>query len=105
MAELKSAIKQCKHKTSPGGDTIHYEMIKVLPSECLNVLLKLYNNIYLTGRLPTEWKHAIVLPIAKPDKDASSASSYRPISLTSCICKIMEKLVNNHLVWFLESNN
>ena len=46
-------------------------------------------------------KEATVIPIPKPGK----ASNYRPIVLTSCICKTMEHTVNNHLVWLLESGH
>jgi ribonuclease HI len=105
LKELKNVLNQCKKKTSPGADTVHYEMLKELPGECLDVLLTLYNLVYSTGMLPTEWKHAIVLPIRKLEKNPTQPNSYRPISLTSCICKIMEKLVTNRLTWFLESNN
>ena len=105
LDELKQAIKNCKNKTSPGSDTIHYEMIKKLPSECLDVILKLYNQIYAGGVIPKSWKHAIIVPIRKADKNPENPDSYRPISLTSCLCKVMEKLVNNRLVWYLESKN
>ena len=33
------------------------------------------------------------------------ATNYRPIALTSCIYKTMEGVINDRLVWFLESNN
>jgi hypothetical protein len=39
----------------------------------------------------------------KPGKDKSSVTSYRPISLTSCVCKLFEKMVNNRLVYTLEN--
>ena len=38
-------------------------------------------------------------------KTKSDSSNYRPIALTSCICKIMERMINNRLVWYLERNN
>ena len=44
------------------------------------------------------------MPIHKADKDLTSPSSYRPISLTSTIGKLMERLVTNRLNWFLEKN-
>ena len=59
----------------------------------------------MNGILPKAWKHAIILPIAKPGKDSSVPSNYRPISLTNVLCKTMEKLVTNRLTWYLESND
>lgn len=62
------------------------------------------NNIWETGDLPAIWKLATVVPIPKPNKDHTDPSNYRPIALTSCVCKTFERMVNDRLVWFLESN-
>ncbi|KAG8177447.1 hypothetical protein JTE90_008631 [Oedothorax gibbosus] len=51
---------------------------------------------------PTSWQRAIVIPIAKPGKDPQDAGNYRPIALTSCLCKLMERMVNARLVYCLE---
>ncbi|KAG8174197.1 hypothetical protein JTE90_021707 [Oedothorax gibbosus] len=51
---------------------------------------------------PTSWQRAIVIPIAKPEKDPQNAGNYRPIALTSCLCKLMERMVNARLVYCLE---
>jgi len=64
--------------------------------------LALMNHIWQEGRLPSTWKHALVVPILKPGKDASKAGSYRPIALTSVLCKIMERMVTDRLVYKLE---
>ena len=45
---------------------------------------------------------AYIVSIPKPGKDATDPSS--PIALTSCLCKVMERIVNNRLVWYLKSN-
>ena len=42
--------------------------------------------------------------IPKPEKDATHPTNYRPVALTSCVCKIMERMVDNRLVWYLERN-
>ena len=47
----------------------------------------------------------VKLPFLKPGKDPNLPSSYCPISLTSCICKLFERMVNHRLMWFLEKNN
>ena len=53
---------------------------------------------------PHSWRQATNVPIPKPGKDHTNPSNYRPIALTSCLCKLMEKLVNKRLMWFLETN-
>ena len=53
-----------------------------------------------TGILPETWKEAIVIPIPKQGKDSTNPSNYRPIALTSYICKSMERKVNYRLFSF-----
>jgi hypothetical protein len=65
--------------------------------------LGLFNNIWNTGKFPTEWTKATLIPIRKPGKDPNESENLRPISLTSCICKIMEKMVNKRLTYILEN--
>ena len=103
LKELQKALKKC-HDTAVGGDDIHYQFLKHLPLPSLDCLLSIFNNVWKTGILPDSWKEAIVIPIPKPGKDSSNPANYRPIALTSCICKTMERMVNDRLVWFLENN-
>ena len=44
-----------------------------------------------------------MVPIAKAGKDPKNPTNYRPIALTSCLCKTMERVVNARLMWCLES--
>jgi ribonuclease HI len=93
------------HNTAVGEDKIHYEMLRHLPATSKDVFLNIINGVWVGGEFPDSWRKAIVIPIPKPGKDPTVASSYRPIALTSCLCKTMERMVNNRLVWYLESNN
>ena len=54
--------------------------------------------------MPENWKIATIVPIAKPDKPREDPNNYRPISLTSCLCKTFEKMVNRRLIEYLENN-
>ena len=103
MKELRSSIKKSKN-TSPGPDHIHYQLLKHLPISCLIILLNLLNDVWDGGELPAVWSEATVIPIHKPGKDPNCDNSYRPISLTSCLCKTMERIINDRLVYYLESN-
>jgi len=103
LDELRKSLDKA-HDTACGPDDIHYQLLKHLPESALQVLLDLMNDIWETGDLPSIWKLANVIPIPKPGKDHSEPSNYRPIALTSCVCKTMERMINARLVWFLESN-
>ena len=87
-----------------GPDDIHYQMLKNLPSEVLKTFLGVLNDIWLTGNFPSTWRQSYVVPVPKPCKDTSNPTNYRPIALTSGVCKVMECMVNNRLVWYLERN-
>ena len=102
MSELKRAISSRK-SSSPGQDSVCYEMLKNLPRNALERLLFVFNTSWKTGIVPESWRH--VVPLLKNGKDPDSAASYRPISLTSHMCKVMEVMVANRLRWFLESKN
>lgn len=105
MWELNSIIKNLKNNKSPGPDQIHNEMIKYLPGKTRFQLLEIYNHIWKYKVFPDTWREVIIIPILKPNKSQMEPSNYRPIALSNTICKIMEKLVNNRLMWFLEKNN
>lgn len=42
---------------------------------------------------PSSWKHGIIVPVGKPGKDKYNTINYRPIALTSNLCKLMEKYI------------
>jgi len=103
--ELKRAIKESKRNSSPGEDKITYDMLQHLPRRALQRLLFLYNSAWQKGCIPQAWKHSIIIPVLKMGKNKEDISSYRPISLTNTIGKIMEKLVANRLRHYLETNS
>lgn len=77
-------------------------MLKNLPDEMKNYILSLFNVMWENSFFPDEWRQAVVLAFHKTGKDPSHPLNYRPIALTSCLCKLMEKLINNRLVSYLE---
>ena len=89
--------------SATGPDEITYSMLKNLAPSGKRILLELMNCIFKGGKFPEKWKEAFIIPILKQGKDSTNASSYRPIALTSCICKLLERMINRRLVWYLES--
>jgi hypothetical protein len=104
MVELERAMKRLKSK-AVGQDRVHNDMLKNLSPKNRVHLLHLFNSLYANAFVPDSWKIAIIIPLLKPGKPANEASSYLPISLTSCIGKLFERLVTNRLSWFVESRS
>ena len=96
---------QLSHDSATGPDEIHYQILKHLPENSLQTLLIMFNNIWSTGKFPKDWAYTTIIPIPKPGKDPVEPNNYRPIALTSCLCKTLERMINKRLTWFLESNN
>lgn len=63
------------------------------------------NLIWQGNVFPSEWEKAIIVPIPKPGKDHTRPENYRPIALTSTLCKLMEKILNKRLRWYIETND
>ncbi|XP_070153690.1 uncharacterized protein [Polyergus mexicanus] len=99
LGELLSVIRNAKIRSSPGLDQIDYNMISALPMEYLRILLDIYNELLEDGLFPASWHHSLVFLIPK-----STPGKYRPISLTSCLLKVLEKLILTRLDWWVESS-
>lgn len=102
MDEFKTSLF-AKSDTAAGDDTVSYTIIKHLSDKAHTQILELLNLIFISGNIPKPLKHAIVIPILKPDKDKHEAVSYRPISLTSHVGKILETMANTRLQSYLDS--
>ena len=104
ILEMQRSYKSCPNK-APGSDKITYNMIKQSHRSCQELYLEIVNKIWKTEYYPSQWKSSIVLSFPKPNKPSTKEENYRPISLTSCAGKIMEKMVNARLSYYLESRN
>lgn len=78
-------------------------MIKCAP-ELAPVLCRLYKLCLSSGVCPSSWKSAHVVPVPKKG-NRSDPSNYRPIAITSVLCKIFESLISDAIFSFLKSRN
>ena len=105
LRELMKAIKKLKKRKSPGPDNITNEMIQHLGNAALENLLGIFYLSWTSGQVPRCWREATLIPVLKKGKNKSKAASYRQISLTSCVCKTMERNVNQRLQLYHETEN
>ena len=102
---MTKVIKETSNNKAAGTDDIPYEMIKNLGPKALQMLLHIYRRCWRGEGLPTKWREATIKTLLKDGKDPKDPTSYRPISLTSFLGKVLEKIVANRLIHILEQRD
>ena len=103
-SEFLAAATNLFSCTATGHDKVAYPMLKHLPRCGIDFLLHIFNLSWSLHFFPSIWKASSIISIHKMGKLLNSPSSLRPISLTSCISKLFERIVLSRL-FFLESNS
>jgi hypothetical protein len=83
---------------------MHPKVLKELSDVIAEPLADVFRKSLAESTLPHQWKVANVTPLFKKG-DKSKAGNYRPVSLTSIPCKIMEKVVRDSVFQHLKDNN
>ena len=103
--ELRENLARCKNKSAHGLDGIRYSVIKKIPDTYLNEIAKVFSSCLKLGYFPTAWKTAKTILIPKPGKDLREAKNFRPISLLSCLGKLLERLLAHRISRYMEEEN
>ena len=95
---FKELLSGTKSRSSPGEDGITYNILKSCKDKTIEKICDILNKCLKDNVFPKQWKSAKVRMLPKPGKEHSKAVGYRPISLLSCLGKIYEKHIYNHLM-------
>ena len=97
---LAKKIKAMKDNKSPGVDGIPPKLLMETVEQISIPLARVFNLSLKEGVVPFEWKEANIIPLFKKGS-RNKSENYRPVSLTSVICKLLERLIKDHMVDFL----
>ena len=96
-------IRKIKPNKAEGPDEIHARLLRECEKEISLPLAMIFSKSLAESKVPLDWKRANVVPIYKKG-DKSQAGNYRPVSLTSLACKILESIIKDKIVEFLSMN-
>lgn len=96
-------LRKVNVKSAPGPDHISNYVLNCAAS-LAPFLTILFQKSFDSGALPRDWKTADVVPIFKSGNNTQSRN-YRPISLTSVSCKVLEHIIYSNLMAHLQENN
>ena len=105
LVEFLAAAFILTSSTATGPDKVAYPMLKHLPRSGMNFLLHIFNLSLTLHSFPSIWKTSSIIPIHMMGKPLDTPGSFRPISLTSCVSKLFERIILSRLLFFLESNS
>jgi len=96
-------LNDIKINKSAGPDMLHPRILHEVRHQLVTPLRLLFETSYKTGTIPQDWKNAHTVPIYKKGSKAE-IKNYRPVSLTSVVCKVMESIIRDHVMaYFIEN--
>ena len=100
---IRKKILSLNIAKSPGPDRVHPKLLKELAEIILEPLEKMFNLNLQSSKMPEEWKIGEISAIFKKG-NRRSPMNYRPVSLTSTVCKLLESLVREEIISHMRSN-
>ncbi|GBL99548.1 hypothetical protein AVEN_227454-1 [Araneus ventricosus] len=89
-------------RKAPGLDGLTVEMLRAVHTRCPQFLSTLLNKCLSIGCFQENWKFAKLVLLAKPGKDPTLTSSYRPICLLSVVSKVLDKLLTQRFTFLCQ---
>jgi len=100
---VREKIKSLKTDSAAGPDEIGPKLLQELESVLTRPLTWIFRESVNSGEVPAEWRSANVTPIFKKGPK-SDPGNYRPVSLTSVCCKLLESILRDALMNHLTAN-
>ena len=101
---INKVLKSLDPSKAAGPDGLPSRYLKLIADELIPSLFLLFSASLKQGRIPADWKRAMITPIFKKGL-RNDPTNYRPISLTSIIYKVLERIIYSHIMSNLEYNN
>ena len=98
--DVKWALGRITINKASGGDGIQVELFQILKDDAMKVLYSMCQQIWKTQQRPQDWKMSFFIPVPKKGNE-KECSNYHTIVLISYASKILLKIFQNRLQWYM----
>jgi hypothetical protein len=102
--KIKKKLLKLNPAKSPDPDGLHPKLLREAADELVYPLSILFKTSLEEGTVPASWRDGCITPIFKKGSK-KDPGNYRPVSLTSLVCKLMEGLIKDSMMEHLMTNN
>ena len=102
--EVLKIITNLNNSSAFGMDQIDTSVIKLIKNEILPAVTHIINLSITTRKFPLAWKKSKIVPLHKKD-DVLDPKNYRPVAIVPILSKVLERVVFNQMIEYLNKNN
>ena len=96
-SEIRGPLSNLKSSKTTAQNNVHSRFLPHLGPKSALFLRQLFNKSWESSTIPLGWRVADIRPVQKSGMNPQKLESYRPISLTTTIGNVMERLVTNRI--------
>jgi hypothetical protein len=97
-------LKDLNPQKATGTDCIPSFILKSAADELAPILTQLYQYSLAEAEIPSDWRDAHIVPLFKKG-EKHLPSNYRPVSLTSIVCKLLEHIIHSNIMSHFDRYN
>ena len=101
---VEKLLKNLNSSKAAGPDNLPTQVLKNCAKQIAPILTIIFRRLVETGNLPSDWLSANIAGVFKKG-DKNKAENYRPVSLTSVTCKLLEHVISRHLRYYFDRHN
>ena len=104
IAGVTKVLKEINPYKATGPDCIPAKVLKEMAEELSPSLALIFSASLQQGKIPQDWRKALITPLFKKG-DQTNPTNYRPVSLTSICCKLLEHIIHSNVMSHLNAHN
>ena len=103
--EVDKVIRNLKNSKASGLDNLDTYILKITRKKIVPSVCHIVNLSIQANKFPNKWKIAKVIPLYKGQGSSLDPKNYRPVAILPILSKVMERLMFQQIVNYMDANN